>query len=288
MAALLWSTGGFFIKSVTLDAFSVSLWRSSLAAITIAVVYYLNRKKIEPTSHEPWFNLHTLASTFFYALLLILFVIATKLTTSANAIFLQYTAPIYVLIIEPIVTKTKMKSRDLIMVIICTAAMALFFVGKFDTKSFWGNIAALASGVSFALYAVLLKHERSSEASRWRTVILGHVLIALCMAALAVFGITSPIPTGGEFLMLLYLGVVQIGIAYSIFTFGITHVRAIDAMLLSMVEPVLNPIWVFLGIGEIPSNYAIIGGIIILAVVALRTVLSTKEKPEVIEYRAGE
>lgn len=289
LAAFLWSTGGLFIKSVSLDAFSVSLWRSSLAAVTIYVIYYYNRATINgsATARPSWFNFHTLLSSFFYALLLILFVVATKLTTSANAIFLQYTAPIYVLFIEPFVYKTKIRSADLGMVLISTAAMALFFVGKFDTSSIWGNVAALASGICFAVYAVLLKHERSDGGVRWRAVILGHIFIALSMLVLVALGITHPIPSANEALMLAYLGVVQIGIAYAIFTFGISHVRAIDAILLSMIEPVLNPVWVYFGIGETPTSYAIIGGIIILIVVAARTILNNRAT-EPLEYKSSD
>jgi drug/metabolite transporter (DMT)-like permease len=272
-AALLWSTGGLFIKSISMDAFGVSFWRSSFAVLTLYLVYNRSQHKIAHHEDESWFNSHTLLAALSYSALLILFVVATKLTTSANAIFLQFTAPIYVLFLEPLLTRTKIKRDDIITVCIAIAAMALFFIGKFDTRSVWGNIAALTSGIFFAGYALMLKHDRASEATRWRIVIVGHVIIMIAMVVYSVITGQSIMPNNAnDLLMVAFLGIVQIGIAYSLFTFGLSHVRALDALLLSMLEPVLNPVWVFLGLGERPSIYAIMGGAIILALVALRAI----------------
>ncbi len=277
LAALIWSTGGFFIKSVSLDAFGVSFWRSSFAAVTLFAIYRWKYSSISHAEEEPWLHRHTLLIAGTYATLLVLFVLATKLTTSANAIFLQYTAPIYVLIVEPMMTHSKRKRSDLVMVVLCTLAMGLFFIGQFEMRSIWGNIFALMSGVSFAAFALLLKHEHASEGTRWRAVIMGHILIAAVMLGLRFAGMTHLMPHGSDLLELGYLGVMQIGIAYALFTFGISHVRAIDATLLSMIEPVLNPVWVFIGLGERPSNYALLGGAIILSLVALRTIAQGRE-----------
>lgn len=277
VAALLWSTGGLFIKSVTLDAWGVSFWRSLFAVITLYLVYQTQRGRIAHHARESWVSSFTLTASLFYSALLILFVMATKLTTSANAIFLQFTAPIYVLLFEPIIMKARIKREDVVTVLIAVGAMALFFIGKFDTRSTWGNIAALASGVCFAVYAVMLKHEHSSEATRWRAVIIGHLVIVVAALAVATTTGTQMMPaTASEFWMLAFLGIVQIGIAYSLFTFAFSHVRALDALLLSMLEPVLNPLWVYLGIGETPGVYALIGGGIILLLVAFRAFRGTK------------
>jgi DME family drug/metabolite transporter len=289
-AALLWSTGGLFIKEVTLDAWGVSFWRSSFAAVTISTIYFFRRRSWSDRQTElrEWFSPFVLGSALCYALLLVLFVIATKLTTSANAIFLQYTAPIYVLFMEPMLSRTKMKRADLATVAISTAAMALFFVGKFEPRGVWGNIAALASGVAFATYALILKHERATEQSRWQIVIVGHIMIASAMAIIALSGNTNVSVSSGDFTRLLYLGIIQIGIAYAFFTYGISHVRAIDATLIAMVEPVLNPVWVFLGVGERPANFALMGGLIILSLSIIRTVRGSKETVELEAVRSGE
>ncbi len=295
VAALLWSTGGLFIKEVTLDAWGVSFWRSSFAAITISIIYYFRTHPSRSRGQglvsfeiRDWFSPFVLLSALCYALLLVLFVIATKLTTSANAIFLQYTAPIYVLFIEPLLAKTKMKRADFATVAISTAAMALFFIGKFEPRGVLGNIAALASGVAFATYALILKHERATEQSRWQIVIVGHIMIASAMALVALTGNTDISVSSRDLSRLLYLGIIQIGIAYAFFTYGISHVRAIDATLIAMVEPVLNPVWVFLGIGERPANFALIGGLIILSLAIIRTVRGSKETVELEAVRSGE
>ena len=279
LAALFWSTGGFFIKSVSLDAFGISLWRSSLAAITLYIFYRINFKSSSRTSDfglrtsdiSQWYSPRTLSTAVVYSALLVLFVLATKLTTSANAIFLQYTAPIYVLFFDPIISRTKIKLADVVAVLITIAAMGLFFVGKFDTSSVAGNILALLSGICFAAYSLLLKHEKTTERMRWQSVIVGHLIIVAVMLILTITGNAIAMPKSlNEVGMLAFLGIMQIGVPYALFTKGIHYVRALDALLLSMLEPVLNPVWVYFGVHETPSEYAIIGGGIILTVVLIR------------------
>lgn len=288
VAALLWSTGGLFIKEVTLNAWGVSFWRSSFAGITIFIIYWTMARRSGMGTIRDWFSPLVLASAFFYAFMLVVFVLATKLTTSANAIFLEYTAPIYVLFIEPMLARTHMKRADIATVIVSTAAMALFFIGKFEVRSFWGNVAALGSGMAFAAYALTLKHQRATFASRWQGVILGHIAIAIAMAVVAFCGGTNLSVSGSNLWRLLFLGIVQIGSAYALFTYGIAHIRAIDATLIAMIEPVLNPIWVFLGIGERPANLAIVGGLIILSVSIIRTARGSREAVDVEVVRSGE
>jgi len=272
VAAIFWSTGGVFIKSVSLDAFGISLWRSSLAAITLYFFYRLNFKQERKRYADEWYSLRTFSTAIVYASLLVLFVLATKLTTSANAIFLQYTAPVYVLFFDPIISRTKIKLADIIAVFITIGAMGLFFVGEFDPTSVIGNILALTSGLCFAAYTLLLKHEKTSEAMRWQSVIIGHLIIVVVMFILFTTGNALAVPQNAEEVgKLIFLGIMQIGVPYALFTKGIHHVRALDALLISMLEPVLNPVWVYFGVHETPSEYAIIGGIIILTVVIIRT-----------------
>ncbi len=287
-AALLWSTGGLFIKEVTLDAWSISFWRSSFAGVTIFVIYLAMRRGQSLGTLREWLSPFVLVSAFFFAFMLVSFVLATKLTTSANAIFLEYTAPIYLLFLEPILARTKIKRADLATVIVSTLAMALFFTGKFEVRSFWGNIAALGSGMAFAAYALILKHERATFESRWHIVIVGHGMIAIAMTVVALSRGSGFSLSGANLSRLLFLGIVQIGAAYALFTYGIAHIRALDATLIAMIEPVLNPIWVFLGIGERPANLAIVGGLIILSLSIIRTMRGSKEAVDVEAVRSGE
>lgn len=281
IAAVLWSSGGLFIKSVSLDGYAISLWRSAFAALTLFVFYCRIIPK-ETRDGSRWFAPQILVTAVVYSALLVLFVLATKLTTSANAIFLQFTAPIYVLFFEPILNKTKIKASDILTVVITIGAMALFFLGKFDASAVLGNILALASGIFFAAYTLLLKNKKTTAAGMWQSVIVGHCIIVIAMLALTAIGITSPIPNDlADVGMLVFLGVMQIGVPYSLFTIGIHSVSALDALLLCMLEPVLNPVWVFLGRGEKPGVWALTGGAIILAIVATRAYLSYKKNARV-------
>lgn len=266
-AALLWSTGGLFIKWTTLSGLELSFGRSLFAAITVALF----------TRHEGFgLNRLTAVASVLYAALLLLFVLATKQTTAANAIFLQYTAPVYLLILEPLVYKEKFRSRDLITVLVCLAGMTLFFVGKLRPQDVTGNLLALASGLCFALYVLLLRHAKARTVNRASSVIYGSLLLVIFAAPAGLAAI--PRLTRHDVLVVLYLGVVQIGLAYTLFTVAMARgVRSLDAGIIGYIEPVLNPIWVFLVLGEKPSGWALLGGVIIIVAVVSHMVLDARE-----------
>src|SRR6267378_5674515 len=268
-AAILWSTGGLFIKATHLSAFELSFGRSLLAAITIAIFTRKEGFGINPISA---------LTSILYAALLILFVLATKLTTAANAIFLQYTAPVYVLILEPLFYKEKFRRRDLVTVAVCVAGMSLFFVGKLRPQDLEGNLVALASGVCFALYFLLLRHSKARDVNRASSAIYGN-LIAVLVCAPAFFGAVRRGISTKDFACIAYLGIIQIGVAYILFTSAMARgLRSLDASIVGYIEPVLNPIWVFLLLGERPSNWALIGGAIIIASVIAHMLVEAKTK----------
>lgn len=219
----------------------------------------------------------TAVASVLYAILLILFVLATKETTAANAIFLQYTAPVYVLIFEPIIYKEKFRSRDLVTVLICLGGMALFFVGQLRPQDIVGNIYALTSGLCFAFYFLLLRHPKAREVNRASSVIYGNLLAVLLtgpwgIAALGKMDLHNVVSV-------VYLGVVQLGIAYALFTHGMAHgVRSLDAGIICYIEPVLNPVWVFFVLGESPSRWALVGGTIITATVIAHMLVDARLK----------
>lgn len=257
-AALLWSTGGLFIKWNTLSGLELSFCRSLFAMITVALL-----------TRREGFGLNgvSAAASVIYAVLLVLFVLATKTTTAANAIFLQYTAPVYVLIFEPLIYKEKFRLRDLITVVVCVGGMALFFVGQLRPQDVAGNIMALASGLCFAFYFLLLRHPRAREVNRASSVIYGNLLAVIVLAS---WGLPALLSINlHDALSVTYLGVVQLGIAYALFTEGMARgVRSLDAGIICYIEPVLNPVWVFLVLGERPSHWALLGGtIIVMAVI---------------------
>jgi len=259
-----------FIKLATnFDAYQVTFFRSLLAAITVLMITRRNGLRI---------NGFGIIASLIYAILLFLFVWATKHTTAANAIFLQYTAPIYILILAPFVIGEKFHLRDLATVVFCIAGMSLFFVGDLTIGDYQGNIAALGSGIFLGLYIMLLKHPRAVGMNSVITVIYGNFLLALLTlpSGIAAF----PTATIRDYAAVAFLGIFQIGISYILFIKGVTGgTRPLDASIIGFIEPLLNPVWVFLFVGEQPSNWAILGGAIIIATVVVHTLVQYRIKP---------
>jgi DME family drug/metabolite transporter len=267
-AALLWSTGGLFIKATELSAFELSFGRSLLAAATVA--YFTRRSGFRA-------NALTWVGALLYAALLLLFVLATKMTTAANAIFLQYTAPAYVLVFEPLIFREKYRPRDVFVVAACVGGICLFFVGRLRPEEMSGNLLALLSGVCFAAFILVFRHPRAGRVNRASSIIYGNLLLAAVCAPFFFAGIEKV--KLSDLGIIAFLGVFQIGLAYTLFTRGIERgVRSLDAGLVGYVEPVSNPVWVYLILGERPSTWAITGGAVIIAAVIAHTVLGARGK----------
>ncbi|MCE1189234.1 MAG: DMT family transporter [Ignavibacteria bacterium] len=264
VAAILWSSGGVFIKLINLEAMQIAGLRAAFTLLTFLILFRKENFR---------FNKLTFMAAICYTGILTLFVAATKLTTAANAIFLQYTAPMYVLVLEPIMLGTKLRRINIVTLIVCFIGMALFFVDKINAGNMTGNLLALASGLTFAGFLLIMRKNRPEY--QISSIFQGNILVLLiCSFSLA----HVHDPSAPDILMCAFLGVVQIGIAYGIFSYGLKHVEAIEASLLSIIEPVLNPVWVFIWYHEQPSVYAITGGIIILSTMAIRTVYTESRK----------
>ncbi len=267
-AALLWSTGGIGIKAVSDQALKVTFFRSLFAAI--ALMLFLPR---DVWARRRWSSTTVfVGSIISYAACLTTFVVATKWTTAANAIFLQYAGAVWVLLLSPLVVHEPMRARDAVAIAVALGGMALFFVGRFEAQGMAGNAMALLSSVFFAALILSLRREqRASQA----TVTWGNVVTALCVLPFIVFDLRL---TLRSFAVFLFLGAIQIALAYFLFTRGLAYVTATQASLTGMLEPVANPIWVFLFLGERPSVFAVAGGAIVLAAIAWHT-LSEGERP---------
>jgi drug/metabolite transporter (DMT)-like permease len=258
VAALLWSSGGLAIKLVPLPAVGVVFWRSLLAAIFLILVFRPSRERWRRAS---W------TTGWIYAAMILSFVSATKMTTAANAIFLQYTAPLYVLLLAPVLLKEPFRRADAVTLAVALGGMSLFFVGKLGAGTLEGNLVGVLSGVFFGGVVLFLRRDTSRDAMA--SVLLGNLLAAL---------LALPFSWGNLALdakglsLVLFLGVVQMGISYIFFVRGLSAVTAAEASLIGMLEPVLNPIWVFIGIGERPTPWAALGGAVVLCAVAGRTV----------------
>jgi len=264
----MWSTGGVLIKLTSLDAYQVTFFRSLLAAITVLILTRKSGLRI---------NLFGAITSVIYAILLFLFVWATKHTTAANAIFLQYTAPIYILIFAPFIIGEEFHWRDLVTIIFCIGGMSLFFVGKLELNDYWGNFAALGSGIFLGLYIMLLRHPKAAGTNSVIAVIYGNFLLALLTlpAGIGAF----PTLTLHDGLLVSALGIFQIGFSYILFIKGVTGgTRPLDASIIGFFEPILNPVWVFIFYGEQPSQWAIVGGLVIVATVAGHTFVQYRSK----------
>jgi drug/metabolite transporter (DMT)-like permease len=274
LTALLWSSGGLFIKLISLSPMQISFFRCLIAALVFLIIFKSKVLKLNPLA---------LLNSFSYAIVLILFVYATKTTTAANAIFLQSTAPIYVLIFEPILTKTKYEKINIITISVCFIGMILFFVGELSPGDINGNIAALLAGVAFAAFFLGMKKNEGKfgEAS----IFYGNILVSLfCIP----FIVDLKSISGSDLAMVSFLGVFQIAIPYALFSYGIQRIKAVEASIISMFEPVLNPIWVFLGYGEIPKLNAIIGGVIIISAILTKTLVSALDNKKFLSIKSTE
>jgi len=277
LAAFFWSTGGLFIKLLNnIDAYQISFYRSVIAALTIVAISAVKKQKIKYS-----FDLISVLCFTTFSGILILFVIATKLTTAANAIFLQFSAPIYLVLLEPIFFKTKFDKRNLITVAVVLFGMSLFFLGKLELGNILGNVLAICSGICFALFTLFLKWKKQIHKSNdtISNVVLGNLLVGLICLPIIFPNLSLD---GTQTMILIYMGAVQIGISYIIFNEGIKYVSATESMIIATLEAIFNPIWVFFGVGETPSVFSIIGAGVILGAILWRNLFS-KPKDEVKE-----
>jgi drug/metabolite transporter (DMT)-like permease len=214
---------------------------------------------------------HVIPGAIAYAATVFLFVVATKLTTAANAIFLQYTAPIYIAMISPWFLGERTTWHDWLLVLFALSGVGLFFLDQLSLQGLSGVIAALGSGVAFAWLTVLMR--RQKDGSPEAVVLLGN-LVTFLIALPWVFPIVRIEENGSR---LLLLGVVQLAIPYLLYSRAIRHVRALDASIVSIIEPILNPLWVMLATGERPGFWSIVGGSIVLGTSLTRSLLASAE-----------
>lgn len=258
IAALLWSSGGLFIKVVSWHPLAIAGVRSLFSALVIGMVF--GRRSVN-------FSRPQLIGALGYAGMVTLLVASTKLTTAANAIFLQYTAPVYVALLSYVILKEKISRGDWWMMVLVFCGMLLFFMDDFSWGSLAGNLCGIGSGISFAVFAIALRLQKGLAPEG--SVLLGNLLTFLI--GLPFYEAPWPDMTGWAALVL--LGVFQLGFSYCFYTQAVAHVTALEAVLIPVIEPVLNPVWVFLVLGERPGAMSLLGGAIVLVVITLRCVM---------------
>lgn len=264
LAALCWSLGGLLIKSVDWPPLAIAGARGGIAALFLLT---LNRGRLQFT-RSPL----QLGAALAYATCTLLFVSATKLTTAANAILLQYTAPVWVALFGAWVLGERTSRADWVAILAVIAGMVLFFSDDLQLTGALGNSLAILSSFAFAGMTLLMRKQKNS--SPIESIILGNVLAFAIGLPFIAAADTSPSPAG--WLALLLLGLVQLGFSYQLYARALPHVTALEAVLFPVIEPILNPVWVALAFGERPGPRAFMGGAIVLTAITVRAVTSLR------------
>lgn len=254
-AAILWSTGGLLIKLVDASPMAISSGRSMIAVLTLMML--TKRVPFKP-------SLAIVRCGLLYALTVTSFVVATKLTTAANAIVLQYTAPVFVALLSARFLGERVTKLDWIAISFVIIGMIIFFADGLSVGSNIGNAIAIVSGMCFASFVVSLRQLRNHNPVD--AVIIGNV----CACILGAPWLFDTSWTSESIIGILLLGFLQLGLSYFFYTKAITHVTALEAVIVPVVEPILNPVWVFLMMGELPSAWALVGSTIVLGAVTWR------------------
>ena len=269
VGALLFSTGGVAIKTATLTGWQLSCFRSFVAGIAILLLV--------PKARRGW-SWRSLLVAIPYATTFTLFTLANKLTTAANAIFLQDTAPFYILLLGPMLLGERIRRKDIAFMLALALGLALIFGSiraPMDTATNpdLGNLLAACAGVSWALTVIGLRwlavrsreHDEQPEAA----LVTGGFVASLVAVSFA-FPVQSP--SVSNWLIVLYLGVFQIGLAYVLITEGMRYIPALESSLLLLVEPVFSPIWAWLLLAESPGTLAILGGGVVILATGIHSV----------------
>lgn len=263
ITVVLWSTSGLFIKLSTLNPIALAGGRS---LITAGVLWIYLRRPHFSWSREQVIGAICIALTF------MLFITATKWTSAANAIFLQYTAPLWVVLFSGWYLGEKARPTDWWIMGAIVAGMALFFGERLSAQGTAGNVLAIASGVTMAWMTLLLRKQGGDAAN---TILLGNLLTAaIGVPFLAGAAARGEVPVV-EWGILLYMGVLQLGLPFVLYSIALRSLSAVETILIATLEPILNPIWVFLFLGERPAPLALIGGAVVVGAVTLRSLLSS-------------
>lgn len=263
LAALFWSMGGLLIKTVDWPPLAVSGGRGLIAALFLVCTSRgLNWRPRGPV----------ILGAVMYALTTMSFVAATKMTTAANAILLQYTAPVWIALFGAWLLGEKATRADWLTIAVVLGGMGLFLADGLEFGNTAGNLMAIFSGVVFAGMTMALRHQK--DGNPVESIIWGNLIAFVCGVPSM---LAAPLPSATGWGALVLLGIVQLGFSYWLLSRAIKHVSALEAVLIPVIEPILNPVWVFLARGERPSSLALVGGVVVLGAVTVRAMVSIRK-----------
>lgn len=262
--ALLWSLAGLNIKMIHLSGFAVAGGRSLVAMLLLTpMVIRKGNIKITP---------YVLGGAVCYTAFNYCFIISTKLTTSAVAIMMQYTAPIYVALLSWVFLRERIHRADIISIMFVFGGMLLFFVDETNGGNVLGNAIAVFNGITFAGISIFLRLQKNGDPAF--SMYLGNVLSALLGMP---FLLTEGVPDGSSLMFLLIAGILS-ALTYTLYAKASTGLTALETVLFPIIDPVMNPVWVFLMFGERPGIPSLIGAGIVLIAVTVRALWSVREE----------
>ena len=265
IAALCWSLAGVLFKYVAWSGLAAGAGRGLIAALFLLAVSWRSLR-------FTWSPVQ-IGAAVAYAACTVLFALANKLTTAANAILLQYTAPVWVALLGAWLLREHPKRGDWATIVVVLGGLGLFLYDGLQLGQLTGVLIAIASGVGFAVMTILLRKQK--DGSALESIILGNLIcFTIGLPAL----VAAPALSVPGWSALLVLGIVQLGFSYLLYSRAIKHVTALEAVLIPVLEPVLNPLWVMLTLGERPSPLSLLGGAIVLGAVTIRAIISIRGK----------
>ncbi len=262
--AFLWSIAGLFIKAIDWHPLVIAGMRSLIASFVILA--YLRRPNLSLSPPQ-------VAAGVANAATMLLFVSANKTTTAANAILLQYIAPVFTAILAALILKERPRAEHWIALPLVIVGLIVMLFNRLEAGRHLGNTLALLSGVSFSLFFIFMRMQK--RGSPLESILLSH-WIAASVGIIACFFVPAPVITARSLAAIAVLGIVQIGISAVLFSVAIRRISATSASIIALIEPVCNPVWVFLVLGEAPGVHALIGGGMILAAVTGASIVSSR------------
>lgn len=269
ITVLLWSTSGVLVKLLpSWHPLALNAVRSIIAA---GVIWAYVRKP-----HFTW-SFTQVGAAVAYVAANTCFIAATQLTTAANAIFLQYSAPLWVAIFGAWYLHERPKPVDWYAMGTIFVGMLLFFGDNLSLNGYVGNLLAILGGICFAWMILLMRKQK--DGSPVESVLLGN-LLAFLIGLPFLMGPWADMPAFSvqDWAILIFLGIFQLGIPFILYARAIQALTAVEAVLIQTLEPILNPIWVFWGVGETPGRFALLGAAIVLAAVTIRAVISSRQE----------